>query len=79
MNISTISAPKDLCRATQSYKPLATDLLNQTALAEMIAVRVSGLTGQPCVQHNVQGSQKVCKARAAATLESHLISIFCLA
>lgn len=38
-----------LCRATQSYQALPTDLPDQAALMDMAAVRVTGAVAQPCV------------------------------
>lgn len=38
----------DLCQATQSYKRLPAHLADVDTVLDMVAVRVTGTTAQPC-------------------------------
>ncbi len=54
MHISSAFSLMDLWEATQSYKRLPSHLVDMDAVADMLAVRVTGTTVQPCVPATTQ-------------------------
>lgn len=50
-----------LCRATQSYRVLPSDLPNEAAVMDMLAVRVTGAVTQPCASDAIEDVRAVYK------------------
>ncbi len=61
MRISTLFTLMDLCQATQSYKGLPSDLAGEAAVMDMLAVRATGIAGQPCVSDTTQQVEETYK------------------
>ena len=75
LRISGLVSLVDLHQATQSYQPLPRDVPSEPALLDAFAVRVMGLTAQPCSSNSPQQGREVCQVRSDIPAVLHLQSL----